>query len=102
MSFEMTLREIRVAKSAYQNAATGKTVKSGTQQVIRNNREVYHTVKNGDTLYSLSLMYYGSDAGYTKLYAANQERIEAAARAAGYTSSDGGQVLIGGTQLRIP
>ena len=47
-------------------------------------------------------MYYGSDAGYTKLYAANQERIEAAARAAGYTSSDGGQVLIGGTQLRIP
>ena len=102
MSFEMTLREIRVAKSAYQNAATGKTVKSGTQQVIRNNREVYHTVKNGDTIYSLSLMYYGSDAGYTKLYAANQERIEAAARSAGYTSSDGGQVLIGGTQLRIP
>lgn len=58
MVFQMKIREIRVAQSAYQDAATGKTIKSGTQQVIRNNLAVYHTVKNGDTLYHLSLMVY--------------------------------------------
>ena len=102
MSFDMTIREIRVAQSAYRDAATGKTVKSGTQQVVRNNQEIYHTVKSGDTLYSLSLMYYGSDTGYVKLYEANSTTIENAAREAGYTSSDGGSVLIAGIQIRIP
>lgn len=102
MLFDMTVREIRVARSAYKDAATGKTVKSGTQQVTRNNQAVYHTIKNGDTLYSLSLMYYGSDIGYTKLYQANSASIESAARQAGYASSDGGHVLITGTKIRIP
>lgn len=102
MSFDMTIREIRVAQSAYRDVATGKTVKSGTQQIVRNNSTVYHTVKNGDTLYSLSLMYYGSDISYVKLYEANSTVIETAAREAGYTSSDGGSALIAGIQLRIP
>lgn len=102
MRFDMTLREIRVARSAYQDAATGKTVKSGTQQVVRNNSTTYHTVKAGDTLYSLSAMYYGSDIGYPKLYSANSSIIESTARQAGYTSSDGGHVLIAGTKLLIP
>lgn len=102
MSFDMTIREIRVARSAYKDAAAGKTVKSGTQQVTRNNTAVYHTVKNSDTLYSLSLMYYGSDIGYVKLYQANSTTIENAARQAGYTSSDGGHILIAGTKIRIP
>ena len=102
MVFQMKIREIRVAQSAYQDAATGKTIKSGTQQVIRNNLAVYHTVKNGDTLYHLSLMYYGSDAGYVRLYEANSMEIETAAREAGYPSSDGGHVLIAGMQILIP
>ena len=102
MTFDMTIREIRVAQSAYRNAASGKTIKSGTQQVVRNNHEVYHTVKSGDTIYSLSLMYYGSDSGYVKLYEANSRIIETAARNAGYTSSDGGHVLIAGIQILIP
>lgn len=76
MVFQMKIREIRVAQSAYRDAATGKTIKSGTQQIIRNNHAVYHTVKEGDTLYNLSLMYYGSDAGYVKLYAANSTEMK--------------------------
>ena len=102
MSFDMTIREIRVAQSAYRDAATGKAVKSGTQQIVRNNHEIYHTVKEGDTLYSLSLMYYGSDIGYVELYTTNSTIIENAAREAGYTSSDGGLILIAGTQIQIP
>jgi len=102
MSFDMTIREIRVAQSAYRDASTGKTVKSGLQQIVRNNNEVYHTVKDGDTLYSLSLMYYGSDSGYIKLYEANSITIEEAAKEAGYTSSNGGHVLITGIKILIP
>lgn len=102
MEFDMTIREIRVARSAYRDTSAGKTVKSGTQQIIRNNKEVYHTVKSGDTLYSLSLMYYGSDSGYVKLYETNSTIIETAARKAGYTSSDGGSILITGTKIKIP
>lgn len=102
MSFDMTIREIRVAQSAYRDASTGKTVKSGLQQIVRNNNEVYHTVKDGDTLYSLSLMYYGSDSGYVKLYEANSITIEEAAKEAGYTSSNGGHVLITGIKILIP
>jgi len=77
-------------------------VKSGLQQIVRNNNEVYHTVKDGDTLYSLSLMYYGSDSGYIKLYEANSITIEEAAKEAGYTSSNGGHVLITGIKILIP
>lgn len=102
MIFDMTIREIRVAQSAYRDASTGKTVKSGLQQIVRNNNEVYHTVKDGDTLYSLSLMYYGSDSGYVKLYEANSTIIEESAKEAGYTSSNGGHVLITGIQILIP
>lgn len=102
MIFDMTIREIRVAQSAYRDAGTGKTVKSGLQQIVRNNNEVYHTVKDGDTLYSLSLMYYGSDSGYVKLYEANSTIIEESAKEAGYTSSNGGHVLITGIQILIP
>lgn len=102
MIFDMTIREIRVAQSAYRDASTGKTVKSGLQQIVRNNNEVYHTVKDGDTLYSLSMMYYGSDSGYVKLYEANSTIIEESAKEAGYTSSNGGHVLITGIQILVP
>lgn len=102
MIFDMTIREIRVVQSAYRDASTGKTVKSGLQQIVRNNNEVYHTVKDGDTLYSLSLMYYGNDSGYVKLYEANSTIIEESAKEAGYTSSNGGHVLITGIQILVP
>ena len=72
------------------------------QQIARNNKAVYHTVRNGDTLYGLSRVYYGTDQQYVKLYEANSAVIEAAARDAGYVSSDGGAVLIAGTKLLIP
>lgn len=102
IGFTMTVREIHVAVSAYKNTSTGKTVKSGTQQVTVNNTSVYHTVRSGDTLYSLALMYYGTDSYYTTLYSANKSTIENAAKSAGYTSSDGGGILVKGTKLLIP
>ncbi len=101
MEFSMTIREIRVASSAYTSTTSGKTVKSGTQQVVKNNGAVYHTVKKSDTLYSIALMYYGNDTKYAALYAANSDVIETAAKNAGYTSSNGGEYLIAGTQLYI-
>ena len=49
IQFTMNIREIRVAKSAYRDAATGKTVKSGLQQIQKDAHTVYHTIHSGDT-----------------------------------------------------
>ena len=52
--FDMTLREIRVAKSAYKKSSKGTT-----QQVNNKKTEgVYHTVKKGDTVWNLCMYDY--------------------------------------------
>ena len=98
----MNIREIRIAKSAYRDAAAGKTVKSGLQQIQKDAHTVYHTIHSGDTLYSLAMLYYGTDSKYADLYAANSDSIEQAARESGHVSSNGGRILIPGIQIRIP
>ena len=102
IQFTMNIREIRIAKSAYRDAAAGKTVKSGLQQIQKDAHTVYHTIHSGDTLYSLAMLYYGTDSKYADLYAANSDSIEQAARESGHVSSNGGRILIPGVQIRIP
>ena len=48
--FEMTLKEVRFAKSAYDAAKSAKLAAQTTQG---NNNKVYHTVKKGDCVWSL-------------------------------------------------
>lgn len=102
IQFTMNIREIRIAKSAYRDAAAGKTVKSGLQQIQKDAHTVYHTIHSGDTLYSLAMLYYGTDSKYADLYAANSDSIEQAARESGHVSSNGGRILIPGVQIQIP
>ena len=62
-SFTMEIREVRIAKSAYveQNVTTNTkaTTSTGTQQKQSNSTstKVYHTVKAGETAYSIGEMY---------------------------------------------
>lgn len=77
-SFTMTIREIRVADSAYVSPSTGapkRPTQNGTQQVQSNTTQKYHTVKKGDTLWAIAVSYYGSGAQYTKIYEANKSKI---------------------------
>ena len=72
-SFDMTLQEIRVAKSPYtpdsaasQQVTKNDPVKAGTAAVKK------HIVKNGDTLWGIAASYYGDGAQYPKIYDANR------------------------------
>lgn len=65
--FNMELKEVRFAKSSYQNKKTKETTKAGTQQIeSKKTGKVYHTVKKGETAYSIGKKYasYGSSMNF--------------------------------------
>lgn len=61
-----------------------------------------YTVASGDTLWDISKKYYGSGSQYPKLYSANADVIEAAAKKHGKSSSGNGNWIYPGTVLSIP
>lgn len=61
-----------------------------------------HTVKSGDTLWSIAQKYYGSGAHYRKIYEANKTIIEETAKKRGKSSSDGGHWIYPGQVFTIP
>ena len=61
-----------------------------------------HTIKKNDTLWGISKKYYNSGAQYKKIYNANKDVIEAAAKKHGKKSSDNGHWIWAGTKLVIP
>ena len=65
-----------------------------------------HIVKSGDNLWNLAKKYYGDGSKETKLYNANKDVIENAARKHGYVSSSHrgvpGWWIFPGTKLVIP
>lgn len=61
-----------------------------------------YTIKNGDTLWAISKRYYGSGTQYPKIYNANKNVIESAAKKHGKKSSDNGHWIWAGTTLTIP
>lgn len=83
-SFSMTIREIRVANSAYVAPATTdstavvtkKPTQNGTQQVQSNTDKKYHIVKSGDTLWAISKAYYGDGSQFQKIFQANTDTIK--------------------------
>lgn len=61
-----------------------------------------YVVKNGDCLWNIAYKYYKSGAKYKKIYSANKEVIERAARKHGHSSSNNGNLIYAGTRLTIP
>lgn len=68
----------------------------------RNSTTRTHTVKSGDTLWSIAKSYYGDGSKWQYLYNENKNLIEATARANGSKSSSNGSKLFIGTKLVIP
>ena len=59
--FSMTLKEVRIAKTAYVAKSATKVTNAGTQQVQKSSQtKVYHTVKKGDTIWTLVTTTYKS------------------------------------------
>ena len=74
-SFDMEIKEIRIAKSPVATKK-GKKTKGGTKQVTSKSKKKttykMYTVKRGDTLWAIAKKYYGSGAKYTKIATANK------------------------------
>ena len=68
----------------------------------RNSTTRTHTVKSGDTLWSIAKTYYGDGSKWSYLYNENKNVIEATAKANGLKSSSNGDKLFVGTKLVIP
>lgn len=69
--FSMTIEQLRVAKSPYTpGSAVSQQVTTVTESPKR-----YHTVKRGDTLWSIAKAYYGDGSQYPKIYEANRNVI---------------------------
>lgn len=68
-SFDMEIKEIRVAKSA----ATGKSKKAGTKQTTKKSKKPkVYKVKKGDTLWKIATKYYGKGKYQTKIAKKNK------------------------------
>jgi LysM repeat protein len=61
-----------------------------------------YTIKNGDTLWSISKKYYGTGSKWKTIYTANKSTIENVAKKHGKKSSSTGHWIWAGTKLTIP
>lgn len=64
--------------------------------------EGYHTVVSGETLWGIAKEHYGDGSQYSKIYAANNELIEASAKKHGKSSSENGRWIYPGDVYTIP
>lgn len=62
-------------------------------------QSITYEIKSGDTLWGIGQLF---GMAWESIYQANQSLIEAVARQHGFSSSDSGHWIFGGTQLVIP
>ena len=75
---------------------------SVADQGVNNAGGSEYIIKKGDTLWKLSQKFYGDPTKFQKLYEANKNVIEAAARQHGKAGSSNGYWILEGTKLVIP
>lgn len=76
--------------------------KTDTKRETKNTGEQKHSVKKGDTLWSLAKKYLGNGADWKKIYNKNKSVIEKTAKKNGKKSSSTGHYIYPGTTLTIP
>lgn len=96
--YELKVTSTKVVTQTTQTKRPTTTTKKTTGRT--------HTVVSGDTLWNLAVKYYGKGSEYLKIYNANADVIEAAAKKHGKSSSSSGGVkgswIFAGTVLQIP
>lgn len=87
--------------SAYK--VPGSSGGSGTAAPnTKSNSSGTYVIKRGDSLWSIAKSLWGNGADYMRIYEANAEKIEAAARTIGKASSESGYWIVEGTTITIP
>lgn len=61
-----------------------------------------YTIKSGDTLWAISLKFYGTGTKWKTIYNANKDIIESTAKKHGMKSSDNGHWIFPGVTITIP
>lgn len=83
-------------------ATTSAKKQTTTQRSTKTTSQKKHTVKSGDCLWNIAKKYYGDGTKWTKIYEANKDTIESAAKKHGKKSSSNGHWIWPGTVLQIP
>ena len=78
----------------------GKT--TGKKRASKRSGAKSYTVKNGDCLWNISKKFYGKGKQWQKIYNANKDKIEKAAKRHGKKNSCHGWWIYPGTKLKIP
>lgn len=94
-AFDMELKEIRFAESPYKKKKkkTAKKTKAGTKQVTNNKSgKIYHKVKKGETISSISRLY--ASKGCTVQYMKNHNMDVPKTRGDWRTLSAGSRLLV--------
>lgn len=86
------------------SGSSGSTSTSSTNRDPGNGRSLpaKHTVVDGDRLWNIAKMYYGSGTKHPTIYRANKSAIEADAKKHGMASSSNGHWIYPGLTLTIP
>lgn len=91
-------KTVKVIKKPTSNTSSKKTTTTKRATTQSNT----YTVKDGDTLWDISLKYYKTGTKWKTIYNKNKSVIEAAAKKHGKKSSDNGHWIYAGTKLIIP
>lgn len=113
VKYSLTLTEYRAPKYTKPVKAvlepittTEKKPAKTTNRTSTKKKTKTHIVSGNDTLWSIAKKYYGSGSYYTKIYNANKNVIEKAAKKNGFASSSKGGTkgwwIFDGTKLVIP
>lgn len=65
-------------------------------------KDTVHVIASGESLWSISKLYYGTTLNWKKIYEANKNAIEEDAKKHGKASSSNGQWLWSGLEILIP
>lgn len=106
LQYSIELKEHREVTVRTYKKKSKKKAKVTNKKKRTNNKETPtdYTVKSGDCLWNIAIKQYGKKNGamYTKIYEANKDAIEKAAKAHGYSSSNNGNRIWPGIKLTIP
>lgn len=97
MQYTLELQEHRdITIKTEQVKTSSTTTKRTTTQATT------HTIKSGDTLWSIAEQKTGSGSNWTQIYNANKDIIETTAKKKGKSSSNNGWLIYPGVTLTIP
>ena len=89
-------------KSVRNNAANAQSQPQAAQESTQASVQKAYTVVSGDTLWGIAMKFYKDGSAWKRIYDANKDVIENAAKAHGMSNSSQGKWIWAGEKLVIP